>query len=138
MRLIRRLILLTIIGAGGIAAYNWLEDGRPLRSYAAAREAAEARDDAARAANRVVARASVAADKVSGRVRDGALTAKIKGKLALDDRVNARAIDVDTDGSVVTLTGVVASEAERERAVRLALETDGVTRIVDRLQIRRR
>jgi osmotically-inducible protein OsmY len=123
MRLIRRLILLTIIGAGGIAAYNWLEDGRPLRSYAAAREAAEARDDAARAANRVVARASVAADKVSGRVRDGALTAKI---------------DVDTDGSVVTLTGVVASEAERERAVRLALETDGITRIVDRLQIRRR
>lgn len=138
MRLIRRLILLAIIGAGGVAAYNWLEDGRPLRSHAAAREAAEARHDAARVANRVVARASVAADKVGDRVRDGALTAKIKSKLALDDRVNARAIDVDTSGSVVTMTGVVASESERERAVRLALETDGVTRIVDRLQVRRR
>jgi osmotically-inducible protein OsmY len=55
--------------------------------------------------------------------------------MALDDFVKARAIDVDTTGSVVTLSGKVQSESERERAVRLARETVGVTNVVDRLQV---
>jgi hyperosmotically inducible protein len=67
---------------------------------------------------------------------EGALTAKIKSKMALDDHVSGRAINVDTSGSVVTLTGVVASADERERAVRLARDTEGITQVVDRLQIR--
>jgi hyperosmotically inducible protein len=67
---------------------------------------------------------------------EGALTAKIKSKMALDDHVNARAINVDTSGSVVTMTGVVASADERDRAVRLARDTEGVTQVVERLHIR--
>ena len=67
----------------------------------------------------------------------GALTAKIKAKMALDDRVKAAKIDVDTAGSVVTLSGRVGSEAERARAVQLARETDGVTSVVDELTIAR-
>jgi hyperosmotically inducible protein len=63
------------------------------------------------------------------------LTAKIKSKMALDDFVKARNINVDTDGTVVTLTGTVQSEQERERALRLARETVGVTKVVDQLQI---
>ena len=67
---------------------------------------------------------------------NGQITAKIKAKMALDDSVKALAIDVDTNGSVVTLSGNVGSAAQRERAVRLARETDGVTSVVDRLQVR--
>ena len=64
------------------------------------------------------------------------ITAKIKSKMALDDVVKARNIKVDTNGSVVTLTGVVDSEAERHRAVQLAKETEGVTSVVDHLRVR--
>jgi hyperosmotically inducible protein len=55
--------------------------------------------------------------------------------MALDDLVKASTISVETTGSVVTLTGRVGSAAERDRAVRLAQETDGVTKVVDKLQI---
>jgi osmotically-inducible protein OsmY len=50
--------------------------------------------------------------------------------------VKAAEIDIDSDGSVVTLTGTVGSEDERRRAVRIATETAGVTNVVDRLQAR--
>src|SRR5262245_61879592 len=69
-------------------------------------------------------------------IETGGITAKIKSKMALDDTVKALAINVDTNGSVVTLTGVVRSEAERQRALQLARETEGVTSVVDHLQVR--
>ena len=67
---------------------------------------------------------------------EGALTAKIKSKMALDDTVKALSINVDTTGTVVTLSGTVHSEAERTRAVQLARETAGVTAVNDRLVVR--
>jgi hyperosmotically inducible protein len=81
-------------------------------------------------------KAAVAAQKVKETVSEAALTTKIKAKMALDDSVKARAIDVTTDGTTVTVSGNVASAAERERTVALARETAGVTRVIDRLQIR--
>ena len=77
-----------------------------------------------------------AVTKIEGAVGEGTLTAKIKSKMALDDHVKARTISVDTVGSVVTLTGIVDSNAERDRAVRLAAETDGVTKVVDKLEVK--
>ena len=46
------------------------------------------------------------------------------------------AVDVDTVGTVVTLTGTVRSEAERAKAVQLARGTAGVTVVNDRLIVR--
>ena len=63
------------------------------------------------------------------------LTAKIKSKMALDDAIDAASINVDTDGSVVTLTGQVDSQAQKARALQLARETQGVTSVVDRLHM---
>jgi hyperosmotically inducible protein len=79
---------------------------------------------------------AVGAAQAQDALSDGALTAKIKSKMALDDTVKALSIDVDTDGSVVTLTGSVNSPAERTKAVQLAKETDGVSSVVDRLVVR--
>jgi hyperosmotically inducible protein len=138
MRLIRRLVLLTILGAGGVAAYNyWSDNGWPLRPSAAGLDAASAKQQAARIANQAAAKASVAADKLGDTMGESALTAKIKSKMALDDHVNARAINVDTSGSTVTLTGTVLSADQRARAVLLARDTEGVTQVVDRLQIKK-
>jgi osmotically-inducible protein OsmY len=82
-------------------------------------------------------RTAAAAEKVRNATHDAAITAKIKAKMALDDLVKARRIEVSTDGSTVTLSGMTGSNAEHDRALALARETDGVTRVIDRLQMSR-
>jgi osmotically-inducible protein OsmY len=78
---------------------------------------------------------AIAAAKVKEEAGEAALTSKIKAKMVLDDNIKARAIDVTTDGSTVTLVGTVATVDEHDRAIRLARETAGVTQVVDRLRI---
>lgn len=137
MRLMRRLLMLTIVAVAGVAAYGyWSDNGPALRERAADLARETAKREAGKLATRAADKAGDAAGKLSETMTDGALTAKIKSKMALDDHVKARAIDVDTSGSVATLNGVVASEDERTRAVQLARDTDGITRVVDKLEIR--
>ena len=80
-------------------------------------------------------RVAVAAEKVRESAAEAALTSKIKAKMVLDDYVKARAIDVTTHGSTVTLNGKVRSADERARALGIARETAGVTGVVDQLSI---
>jgi len=77
-----------------------------------------------------------AANEASSAVKNASVTAKIKSKMALDDMVKARNINVNTNGSVVTLSGSVSTDAERKRALQLARETEGVTSVVDNLRVR--
>jgi osmotically-inducible protein OsmY len=51
--------------------------------------------------------------------------------------VRARTIDVSTTDHVVTVSGTVRSQGEHDRAVELARETNGVTRVVDHLTVAR-
>ena len=81
------------------------------------------------------AQAGKAAQKVSDFVSDAGLTAKIKSKMALDEVVRARSIDVSTTDGVVTLPGTVRSVAERDQALRLARDTKGIKQVVDRLSV---
>ena len=138
MRLLRTIFLLAILAVLALMSYNYLQgrgftvsypSGEPLDADTARRRGAELTEKAAE-------KAGEAATKLEAAVGEGALTAKIKSKMALDDYVKARAIDVDTSGTVVTLSGVVHSAEERDRAVRLAKETAGVAEVVDRLEIR--
>jgi hypothetical protein len=82
-------------------------------------------------------KAAVAAQKVEESAHEAALTTKIKAKMALDDTVKARAVDVTTRGTVVTVSGTVDSKAEHDRALALARETSGVSGVVDHLDVRR-
>lgn len=66
---------------------------------------------------------------------DAWVTAKIQAKYFIDDDVKGRNIDVDTSNGVVTLTGSVATEAERRQAVALARSTDGVSEVKDTLKV---
>jgi len=72
------------------------------------------------------------AEEVLGQAR---LTAKIKAKIALDDTLEGARIDVDTKDSAVTLRGSVATAAQRDRALQLANETEGVVSVTDRLLV---
>lgn len=79
---------------------------------------------------------AVAADRAKTTLEDGALTAKIKSKMALDDTLKSRGINVTSDEGVVTLAGEVPSAAEHERAVQLARETAGVKSVRDQIRVR--
>jgi hyperosmotically inducible protein len=82
-------------------------------------------------------KAAVAAEEVGNAMGEAAITAKIKAKMALDDSVRARSVDVSTTGSTVTVTGTVRSAAEHDRTIALARETAGVKRVVDHLVLGR-
>ena len=66
---------------------------------------------------------------------DSGITTSVKSQLAADDVVKAYQIDVDTEGTVVTLRGEVDSMAARERAVQIASATEGVSNVVDELVV---
>jgi hyperosmotically inducible protein len=68
---------------------------------------------------------------------DGAITAKVKSRLARDETIRSRDIHGATTDAVVTLSGHVTTEAERETAVKLARETEGVKSVVDRLEVKK-
>ncbi|MET0211425.1 MAG: BON domain-containing protein [Vicinamibacterales bacterium] len=68
---------------------------------------------------------------------DPGITSAVKAKLLADSTVSGLRINVDTENSVVTLTGDVKSKAEADRAVMLARNTDGVTRVVNHLKVAR-
>lgn len=90
----------------------------------------------ATAANELSEKTAAAAAEARRALGDGALTTKIKAKMALDDTVKALDVNVDTVNSNVTLTGTVGSAAQKERILQLARETEGVANVVDRIQVR--
>jgi hyperosmotically inducible periplasmic protein len=66
---------------------------------------------------------------------DGAITTAVKTKFLADPTISGLKIDVDTKGNVVTLTGVVPTAAEKNRALESARKTDGVKSVVDNLTV---
>ena len=81
------------------------------------------------------AQAGKAAHTVGEFLSDAELTGKIRSKMALDDSVRARTIEVSTTDGIVTLAGTIASVGEHDQAVRLARDTKGVKRVVDHMKV---
>jgi len=140
-RALLRLVVVLVILVGAAAFFlGWWGSGVARRDASAPAVGTTGRVDTERAKEvgaQVGAKTAEAANRAGVVLNEGALTAKIKSKMALDDVVRARSIDVTTAGHVVTLSGTVASQAERTRALQLARETAGVTEVVDRLTIAR-
>jgi len=80
-------------------------------------------------------RAGEAADKTANMMSDASITASVKTKMLADTAVSGLKIDVDTKEGVVSLSGNVSSAAEKQRAVEIARETDGVKSVKDQLKI---
>ena len=134
------LIIVVIVGIGAFfAGYRWATPTRPVveRPIGTAGSTPGIDESRARQAGAEVGeKVAIGVNKAERALTDASLTAKIKSKMALDDTIEARNIDVDTTGSVVTLSGVVRSNAGHARALQLARETEGVTSVVDRLEVR--
>ena len=128
------ILLVVLIAAAGFFLGWWGTATVPERDAVAT--AGRVGAERAREAGQEISQKTAAAAKTAQEaLSDGALTAKIKAKMALDDSVKALDLNVDTVDGVVTVTGSVRSRAERERALALARETDGVRNVVDRLTI---
>lgn len=71
-------------------------------------------------------------------VKDSAITAKIKAKLADEKMRSLVHIRVDTDAKgVVVLSGTVRSQEEADKAVSIAQGTEGVTSVKNKLRIKK-
>jgi hypothetical protein len=138
MRLVFRVVLVVVLLAIGAYLLGYWTPGDAMmgrwRRTAPAAGPAQP-GTAADRLGKLEESAGQAAQKVDAFVSDAALTAKIKSKMTLDDVVRARTIGVSTSGGVVTLEGTVRSPAERDQALRLARDTTGVTKVVDRLVV---
>jgi hyperosmotically inducible protein len=134
------LIVVVIVAAAAFfVGYRWAapapaSGGRSIGTSGATTGIDQSR--ARQAGAEVGEKVAIGVNDAERALTNAGLTAKIKSKMVLDDTIEARHIDVDTSGSVVTLSGVVRSPAERARALQLARETEGVTSVVDRLEVR--
>ena len=135
--LVKLLIVILILVAVGAFLIGRRSNDREILPGSSVQATGPVDSSKARAVGAKVGEATAdAANEASSAVKNGSVTAKIKSKMALDDMVKAANINVDTNGSVVTLTGSVGSDAERKRAVQLARETEGVTSVNDNLRVR--
>jgi hyperosmotically inducible protein len=79
---------------------------------------------------------TVACGKTVGEtIDDATITTRVKTALLNDPDVGGLRIDVDTTVGVVTLSGVVKSQAEAEKALAVAKRIDGVKDVKSTLQV---
>jgi len=79
---------------------------------------------------------TVACGKTVGEtIDDATITTRVKTAMLNDQAVGGLRIDVDTFKGVVTLSGRVKSQAEKDQAITIARRTSGVVEVKDALQI---
>ena len=79
---------------------------------------------------------TVACGKTVGETLDDTTTTtRVKTALLNDPNVGGMRIDVDTFKGVVTLSGRVKSQSEKDQAIAVARRIGGVTEVKDALQI---
>lgn len=151
----KKLLLGFVLGvAAGWGAY-WYVDHHPLEAWRAKQKVvgqAEAAAESIKHAVRVTVddiveeftrtgtvvrqKAHQVSDAVVDAATDLRLTAAIKTKLLVEPGLTGAQINVDTTGGVVTLSGTVTSTNQMVRALNIALETEGVRKVVSTLQVK--
>src|ERR1700730_2780985 len=75
--------------------------------------------------------ASDSTSSVGAVVSDSAITAKVKSRLASDNRLQGSDFNVETNHGIVTLTGSARSSSARDAAEDLAKDVPGVQSVND-------
>ena len=87
------------------------------------------------AATIAVSLAAGCAKTIPDALDDTTITTRVKTAMLNDPVIGVLPIDVTTTRSVVTLTGRVKSQSERDQAIGLARKVSGVSEVKDALQI---
>jgi hyperosmotically inducible periplasmic protein len=94
------------------------------------------KEELARSGRVIREKATKAGEAISDAATNTRISATIKTKLLQDTGLSALNIDVDTSAGVVTLSGTVSSPEQISRAMDLALQTEGVHKVVSTLQLK--
>ena len=73
---------------------------------------------------------------ISDATANARTTATIKGKFVAESGLASFHINVDTTDGLVTLSGTVSAPEDVAKAVRIALDTDGVHKVISTLQVK--
>lgn len=76
-----------------------------------------------------------AAGMVGETIDDATITTRVKTAMLNDQEVGSLRIDVDTFKGVVALSGRVKSQAERQRALQVGRNVEGVVEVKDAPQV---
>jgi hyperosmotically inducible periplasmic protein len=96
----------------------------------------DAADKTKEAAGDAMDKTKEAASKAGENISEAGLTGKVKSKLAADVRLSTlTAVNVDSEGSVVTLSGHVPNARDKRSAEKVAASVDGVTKVVNHLTV---
>ncbi len=93
-------------------------------------------NELARTGRVVREKAREAGQAIADATADARMTAAIKARLVADSGLSTLSISVNTTEAVVTLSGSVASADQIGKAIALAMDTEGVIRVVSTLQIK--
>jgi len=145
------LILGAVLGAFGYSYYqdnnsrSKLEDARQSVNSSAGKfkdaiqeklDSQEIKKELERTSMVVRDKARKAGSAIADATADARITAAIKSKLAGESALSVFSIHVETTDGLVTLSGTVNSHDQIGRAVQLALDTDGVVKVVSTLQVK--
>ncbi len=134
-----RVALAALLAAAAVLTHR-AEAQEPAQQPTTGRRIGEKIDEAAAAIRRDVDRAGDAVreqfHKAKASINAMGIEGRVYGRLRWDKALEGASIDVAAtrDGSV-TLTGTVADAMARAKAVKLAGDTVGVTRVVDQLAL---
>ena len=81
-------------------------------------------------------KAHAAGRAIADATLDARITTAIKAKLAADSGLGSFSISVNTTDGVVTLSGSVPSAEHISKAISIAMDVDGVTKVISTLQVK--
>lgn len=81
-------------------------------------------------------KAKAAGAVIADKATDAKITTVIKTHLATEAGVSALNIKVDTTDGLVTLSGTANTHEEVAKAVKVALDTEGVVKVISTLQVK--
>ena len=142
----KRFLLIFVLGAAaGAGGYWYLQQSKTKTQFAEAKDrvtyaawkagksiqefAGEIKQELSRSGQVVREKAKFTGDAISATT----VTATLKSKLLAE--AGLRRVGVDTTDGTVTLTGEVATHEDIARAMKLALETEGVHKVVSKIQV---
>ena len=78
----------------------------------------------------------VARQRLAARIKDVAISAKVKGRILRERLLSTSDIDVTTHNRIVVLTGTVEKPEEARRAIQIARSVNDVESVDNRLAVR--
>lgn len=86
---------------------------------------------------KVVNNLQIGSKSIGQALNDKVIGSKIKAKLIREPNIRSLNIDVDVNKGVVTLTGIVDTETNKDRIIQIARTSSGVVKVIDNIKVTR-